>query len=81
MTADVSPDREPTTYDVMATAPCPAFRWIGQSFTSCDGCGKPYWLHSHDARLPKGAGPFGPTRWRHVVITRERARAVERKWA
>jgi hypothetical protein len=22
---------------------CESFRWVGQTFASCDNCGKPYW--------------------------------------
>lgn len=27
---------------------CYIFAWIGQSFESCDDCGKPYWEHLFD---------------------------------
>ncbi len=39
--------------------PCRGFRWIGQSFASCDECGKPAWEHEGEMRLRDGAGPFG----------------------
>lgn len=55
-----------SAYDRMATAPCPAFRWIGQPLSSCDRCGRPYWFHSHED-IP---APFaGGGRDRRRVIT------------
>ena len=73
-----------TTYDLMdpnkrAPGVCPAYMWIGQSFKFCDRCGKPYWEHSHDHRLPTGEGPFsGGRRERHIVITRKQAAKTAR---
>jgi hypothetical protein len=40
-------------------APCGGFRWIGQSFAHCDGCGRPAWEHEGEMRLRDGASPFG----------------------
>lgn len=76
----VYPRREvlpPSAYDRMATAPCPAFAWIGQSFAHCDTCGKPFWIHSHVARVR--GGPFDG-KWWYRVITREDAAACQAKW-
>ena len=39
--------------------PCLGFRWIGQPWTSCDGCGRPAWEHEGMLFLKEGAGPFG----------------------
>lgn len=49
---------------------CEAFEWVGQSFKYCDGCGGPYWEHTHE--------------WRHsgkVPISAEDAQRVKEKWA
>jgi len=27
---------------------CLIFRWVGQSFESCDQCGEPRWVHCYD---------------------------------
>lgn len=42
---------------------CRGFKWIGQSFASCDGCGKPAWEHEGIARIKQGGGPFGGPDW------------------
>lgn len=68
----------PTAYERMATAPCRAWAWIGQPFTSCDECGKPFWEHSHEW-IPLN-GPFS-TRWRRAVISTNVARIVRARWA
>jgi hypothetical protein len=60
--------------------PCAGFQWIGQSFASCDRCGKPYWEHTHEERLPEGAGPFGAEPMELVPISPESAAACKRKW-
>lgn len=67
----------PSAYDRMNNDTCPAFQWIGQSFAHCDGCGKPFWLHSHESRVV--GGPFSG-RWRHIPISTARAEGVRRKW-
>lgn len=28
---------------------CEGFKWIGQALNHCDGCGKPYWEHTHES--------------------------------
>lgn len=48
--------------------PCRGFRWIGQSFKSCDGCGRPAWEHEGELRLRDGSSPFGV------------AEGMKRKW-
>jgi hypothetical protein len=53
---------------------CEVFAWIGQAFTSCDTCGKPYWEHSYEYA---GDSPFGDGR---RPITDEKRAAVRRKW-
>jgi hypothetical protein len=30
---------------------CDTFQWIGQAFTHCDGCGRPYWEHAYEPPL------------------------------
>ncbi|MFE7744412.1 hypothetical protein [Nocardia sp. NPDC057455] len=52
---------------------CLGFQWIGQPFTSCDSCGKPYWEHTHDERMRNGR------LFRKLISAEERA-AVRRKW-
>ena len=41
---------------------CDVFRWVGQSFRSCDDCGKPFWEHHFRHRYGPElqGGPFGP---------------------
>jgi hypothetical protein len=60
--------------------PCAGFQWIGQSFASCDRCGKPYWEHTHEERLPEGARLFGSKPMELVPISPERAALCKRKW-
>lgn len=79
MSSNVSGNEIPTAYERMATAPCPAWAWIGQAFTSCDHCGKPFWLHSHEW-VSIGDGPFS-NRWRRAVISTNVARIVRNRWA
>lgn len=70
-------DEIPTAYERMATAPCPAWTWIGQSFCFCDRCGKPYWEHSHEWQSVDG--PFS-ARSRRAVIATNVARIVRARW-
>jgi len=37
---------------------CEGFRWIGQSFATCDRCGQPAWDHVGEEIPVDGAGPF-----------------------
>jgi uncharacterized protein with PIN domain len=60
--------------------PCEGFRWIAQTFRSCDRCGLPFWEHSHQERIKPGASPFGPDAFGLVPITAEDAAACKRKW-
>lgn len=60
---------------------CRGFKWIGQAFSACDGCGHPFWLHTHEERLAPGAHPFGPASdWIQMPISQERKVAVRAKW-
>lgn len=55
-------ERTYITVNVPAPEPpkaCEGFRWIGQSWASCDGCGRPAWEHEGMAVLKEGSGPFG----------------------
>lgn len=58
---------------------CPAFRWIGQAFTSCDECGQPYWDHTHEEIAAPGSRPFG-ARFRHVYVPQEKRAKVRAHW-
>ena len=56
---------------------CFAFRWIGQAPTSCDGCGQPYWDHTH-VEVQHANGKLG---WSlRKVISDENRADVKRKW-
>jgi hypothetical protein len=62
---------------------CPGFKWIGQSFATCDGCGKPAWEHEGEMRLRKGAklvsaGSEGD--WELRPWKPGEAEAIKRKW-
>lgn len=55
-------ERTCITADIPAPRPpkaCEGFRWIGQSWASCDGCGRPAREHEGTAVLKEGSGPFG----------------------
>jgi hypothetical protein len=41
---------------------CEGFRWIGQSFATCDRCGQPAWDHAGEEVPVEGAGPFDTRR-------------------
>lgn len=58
---------------------CEVFAWIGQTFASCDNCGKPYWEHPYEYVLGIG-NPFTDDGTRQP-ITAERAAVVKAKWA
>lgn len=63
-------------------AKCYGFQWVGQPFSSCDNCGKPYWEHSHDDRGTRRDGTktkFGHTFRR--VISQADKQAVKAKWS
>lgn len=59
--------------DAPERKPCEAFAWIGQPFSSCDLCGRPYWEHTHEYGVGPRAGELVP-------IEPERAARVKRKW-
>jgi hypothetical protein len=61
--------------------PCRGFRWIGQSFTHCDGCGLPFWEHTHDTVLKPGADPFDDDPFDFVPISHEQAARVKARWS
>jgi hypothetical protein len=56
---------------------CFGFEWIGQPFSSCDNCGNPYWVHSHEARQAKGKRFGHQVR---VIISVEAATECYKKW-
>lgn len=58
---------------------CFAFQWIGQSFASCDNCGKPYWEHTHVAGPRPGGSPFDGRTF-HRLIPKAEAEWVRAKW-
>jgi hypothetical protein len=69
--------------DASEPAPeCRGFRWIGQPFTSCDGCGRPAWEHEGVMRLHDGAAITGVDSdvWELRPWAPGEAEAVERKW-
>jgi hypothetical protein len=58
----VTENGEPVGGTITITPSCRGFRWIGQSFATCDGCGKPAWEHDGMLRLREGATVlFGAT--------------------
>jgi hypothetical protein len=61
------------------TMACMGFRWIGQSFACCDGCGRPAWEHAGEMRLRAGATPFGGD-WELRPWKPGEAEAIRRKW-
>lgn len=85
-----APDREAEP-PANGSRRCEIFHWIGQTFESCENCGRPFWDHLYEP-------PFGGTTplfhvkqydtsrgmwvWKPVAcsITRERAEACRAKW-
>jgi hypothetical protein len=69
---------------------CRVFAWIGQSFESCENCGKPYWDHKYNAvyggskssvRIKIYQSWSKKWYWRPVtIITPESAEATKAKW-
>ena len=59
---------------------CDGFRWVGQSFRSCDGCGRPAWEHAGEMRPREGASPFGPDAAEFRPWKPGEAEAIRRKW-
>jgi hypothetical protein len=69
-----------TLYDRMQNATtCPAFRWIGQPWYSCDDCGKPHWEHTHFQTVADGAGPFSG-KMKRILISPRAAAETRRIW-
>lgn len=62
---------------------CRGFRWIGQSFASCDGCGRPAWEHEGVMRLRDGASLSGIDAdiWELRPWEPGEADAIRQKWA
>lgn len=60
--------------------PCKGFRWIGQSFEHCDGCGKPYWEHAYDERFDRSKGPFDEDCWIYEPISEQSKAAVKARY-
>lgn len=59
---------------------CPAFQWIGQSWASCDNCGKPFWEHTHETVSADGK-PFGHLKRRVIPRSvRENVAKRYRSW-
>jgi hypothetical protein len=58
---------------------CKGFTWLGQSFACCDNCGKPYWEHTHDARIIRSRpinARDAKSCYEYVPITDEQKRRV-----
>ena len=53
--------------------PCDVFEWVGQSFRSCDACGRPFW--EHHFRRPLGSemtgGPFSQQEEEPIPLSHE----------
>lgn len=64
---------------------CRGFQWIGQSFATCDGCGRPAWEHEGELRLRAGATIASPVSSEHNWEMRPWgpgvAEAIKRKWS
>lgn len=73
-----SPKRE-------AKPACRGFRWIGQSFASCDGCGKPAWEHDGMLGLREGMTALsvgaGDDVWEVIPWKPGEAEAIKQRWA
>jgi hypothetical protein len=61
---------------------CPGFQWIGQSFATCDRCGKPAWEHESEMRLREGAklAIGGAWDWELRPWKPGEAEAIKRRW-
>lgn len=58
----------------MSEKPCAAFEWICQVLYSCDGCGNPFWTHTHESRVRDKGRRF------HKSISREFAERIRANW-
>ncbi len=59
---------------------CDGFRWIGQTFASCDDCGQPYWEHTHSREIDRERAFDVGFNYELVPITPEQADAARRRW-
>ena len=57
---------------------CRAFVWVGQSFASCDACGRPFWEHTHKRGLGVDAGRIVPLEPAEAEAVKRRHQAVIR---
>lgn len=81
-TADAGLSQPPPVACEPVKTACEGFKWIGQSFAHCDGCGLPYWEHTHDQQLDRDKSPFdGNNPWVLVPITPEQAASCRARWA
>jgi hypothetical protein len=67
-----------------ASGDCRGFQWIGQSFATCDRCGKPAWKHEGVQRLREGAtlaSLSDDSIWEVVPWKPGEADAIKRKWS
>lgn len=69
------------THEETRSPVCEGFRWIGQSFATCDRCGQPAWDHDgEEVRVPvEGAGPFDGE-WTVRPWKPGQADAIRAKW-
>jgi hypothetical protein len=73
-------ERTYVTVQVPAGEPCRGFRWIGQSFASCDRCGHPAWDHIGEERVRPGAALFAPDAMEFRAWKPGEAEAIRLKW-
>jgi len=59
---------------------CRGFKWIGQPFTSCDGCGRPVWEHEGMSRLRPNVSPFDKNPWHVVPFRPGEAESWRARW-
>lgn len=60
---------------------CAGFQWAGQQLSTCEGCGHPYWEHTHEELPLSNAGPIGPASdWIQVEITDGQRATARAKW-
>lgn len=67
------------TADTEDPTVCEGFRWIGQSFATCDRCGQPAWDHVGEEISAEGAGPFD-NRWTVRPWEPGQADRIRAKW-
>ena len=65
----------------MSGACAEGFHWIGQSFASCENCGKPAWEHAGMHALgDPAANPFAEGGWRLEPWQPGEAERIKAKW-